>query len=95
MKACTIQILEWENQLQKKAKNIINTKPSKIPIRNVVNSNKKTDVNNHTHYGNEWKNDQRLIFYKFVIYRDAIPGYVKEEILCERHAIEDEINVTI
>ena len=69
--------------ITKKTKNIINTKPSKIPIRNVVNSNKKTDVNYllTAHYGNEWTNDQRLIFYKFVIEGDAIPGYVEKDIM--------------
>lgn len=85
--------------ITKKARNIINMKPSKIPIRNVVSSNKKTDVNNLlvAHYGNEWKNDLKngLIFYKFVIEGDEIPGYVEEDILCERHAIEDEINVAV
>jgi len=76
--------------ITKKARNIINMKPSKIPIRNVVSSNKKTDVNNllTAHYGNECKNEQSLIFYKFVKEGDAIPGYVEEDILCERHAIE-------
>lgn len=72
--------------------------PTKIPMRNVLSTNKKTNVNNllTPRYGNEWKNDQGLIFYKFVVKGDAIPDDVVEEdnnILCERHATEDENNV--
>lgn len=69
--------------------------PTKITMQNALNTDKKTDVNNllTAHYGNEWKNDQGLIFYKYVIEGDAVPDNVEEDILCERHALEDEINV--
>jgi len=84
--------------ITKKAKSIINMKPSKIPMRNVLNSNKKTDVNNllTVYYGNEWTNNQSLIFYKFVIEGNAIPDNIEEDyVYCESHAIEDEINVAV
>ena len=82
---------------KKKQRTLLTWSPLKFQYGMLSTVIKKTDVNNllTAHYGNKWKNDQRLIFYKFVIEGDAIPGYVEEDILCERHATENEINVAI
>ncbi|CAH1111570.1 unnamed protein product [Psylliodes chrysocephalus] len=80
-----------------KKKNLSNINPTKIPMWNVLSTLKKTDVNNLlvAHYGEEWKNDSVLFFYKFALEGDAIPDNAVEEVpLCE-HVVEEEINVAV
>lgn len=83
----------------KKTKSIGNMEPAKISKQNVVNSNKKVDVNNLLvcHFGDEWKNDPRLSFYKFVIEEDTVPENetVDDETtsLCEN--VEEDVELSI
>lgn len=69
--------------------------PTTIVKKNCVNENKKVDVNNLliSHYGEEWKNDPRLKFYKLVL-----DGENQEEdkgnTLCESRE-EEESSLTV
>ncbi|CAH1113073.1 unnamed protein product [Psylliodes chrysocephalus] len=82
----------------KKTKSIKNIKPTQILKQNVVNNNKKVDVNNLLvhHFGDEWKNDTRLSFYKFVVEEDTVTEnetVEDETTLCEN--IEEELELSI
>lgn len=70
--------------------------PTNIKLRNILRTNKKTDVNNLlvAHYKIEWKNEPGLFFYKFVLERDAKSyNIVEEDTLCEH--VKEEINIAV
>lgn len=63
-------------------------KPAKIPKHDVVvNNNKKVDVNNLLccHFGEEWKSDPRLSFYKFIIEDNR-----EDNVAPETETVDDE-----
>jgi len=74
-------------------------KPAKIPKHNVVvNNNKKVDVNNLLccHFGEDWKSDPRLSFYKFIISEDNVAPEnetVDDETLCENIEEDDGLSI--
>lgn len=81
--------------ITKRGKTFLNMNPTTIVKKNCVNENKKVDVNNLliSHYGEEWKNDPRLKFYKLVL-----DGENQEEdkgnTLCEARE-EEESSLTV
>lgn len=80
--------------ITKKGKSIPNMSPPIINKRNAVSENKKTDVTNLllTHYGEEWKSNPRLNFYKFVLEGES-QEESNEDPLCETREEECGLRV--
>lgn len=83
--------------ITKRNKNFRNMKPAKIFRQNVIHNNKKVDVNKLLvcHFGDDWKKDKRLNFYKFVLEGETIPedSVIEAEQICEN--IEDDMALPI
>lgn len=84
--------------ITKRGKSIPNMDPTLITKKNAVTENKKVDVNNllFSHYGEDWKSDPRLTFYKFVLEGEDQPEDTEDgetTVLCE--AREEECGLTV
>lgn len=87
--------LEMGKSITKKGKSIANMDPTIITKKNAVGENKKVDVNNLliSHYGEEWKSDPRLKFYKFVLEGGSQDEDTEDTLICE--AKEEECGLTV
>lgn len=79
--------------ITKKNKSFSGLKPPIIPTQNVTNENKKQDVNKllTSHYGEDWKTQNTLKFYKYVL--DGERGEQDIEVLCEQGQEESHLIV--
>ena len=81
--------------ITKKGKSIPNMDPTIIAKKNVVSQNEKNDVNNLllSHYGEEWKSNPRLKFYKYVLEGECQDKDTENTLTCE--AVEEETGLTV